>query len=250
MFQEHLFLDPPKDDASLLKYMDFAKFVSLLETQALFFVRADKLSDPSEGAPPGLNVNLWYKQHSGPLEEIFNELNVHTMKYIYRNNRRFSLINCWNESDEDTSVLWERFAQGTYGCAIKTDFQTLRSCFKNEENFSIGRVKYIDYDTDVIPEGNIYYPFMYKHKNFEAESEIRVIINAWPRDSNCIDITQEICEVGKYYNVDCAVLMKEIIVSPKAEYWFVELVETLVSRYGLNVPVNQSKLKINPITKG
>lgn len=246
MLQTHLFSDPPEDDTNLLRYMDFAKFMSLLENQALFFVRADKLSDPYEGAPPDHNVEYWYQQHSGLFKDTFNEMQVKTMEYIYKNNRRFSLINCWNESDKDLSVLWQKFTQGTYGVAIKTDFQTLRTSFINEENFSIGRVKYIDYDTDIIPEGNIYYPFMFKRKKFEIEKEIRVIISAWPLESICVDLTQEICEVGKYYGVDLSVLVKEIIVSPKAEYWFVDLVNTLVSRYGLNVPVNQSKLNINP----
>ena len=249
MFQKHLFSDPPEDDASLLRYMDFAKFVSLLEHQALFFVRADKLSDPHEGAPPVLNKMLWYQQHSGLFEDIFNEMYVYAMESILEFSRRFLLINCWNESDEDTFALWERFTQETYGLAIKTDFQTLRGCFENE-NFSIGRVKYIDYDTDTIPAGNIYFPFMYKRKKFEIEKEVRVAINALPLGSDCIDITQDICELGKYYDVNFAVLVKEIIVSPKAEYWFVDLVNTLVSRYGLNVPVYQSKLKVNPIAKG
>lgn len=246
MFQEHLFFDPPEDDSSLLRYMDFAKFVSLLDNQALFFVRADKLSDPYEGAPPDLNIKHWYQQHSGLHKDIFNELNVQTMEFFYKNNRRFSLISCWNESDKDTPALWQEFTQVTYGIAIKTDFQTLKKCFENEDKCSIGRVKYIDYTTDSIPAGNIYYPFMYKRKNFEIEKEVRVIINAWPLGSGYIDATQEICKVGKYYNVDVSVLVKEVIVSPEAENWFVDLVNTMVSRYGLNVPVNQSKLNIKP----
>ena len=43
MYQEHPSFNPPSDNATLWRYMDFTKFVSLLDKSALFFVRADKL---------------------------------------------------------------------------------------------------------------------------------------------------------------------------------------------------------------
>ena len=50
MYEEHETFTPPSSDAILWRYMDFTKFVSLLEKQALFFPRADKLGDPFEGS--------------------------------------------------------------------------------------------------------------------------------------------------------------------------------------------------------
>jgi hypothetical protein len=50
MYQDHPLLSPPPDDAVLWRYMDFTKFVSLLETSALFFCRPDQLGDPFEGS--------------------------------------------------------------------------------------------------------------------------------------------------------------------------------------------------------
>ena len=41
MYKEHPAFNPPTDDAVLWRYMDFTKFASLLESSALFFVRAD-----------------------------------------------------------------------------------------------------------------------------------------------------------------------------------------------------------------
>ena len=43
-------LDIPPIDVQLWRYMNFAKFVSTLETRQLFFTRADKLDDSFEGA--------------------------------------------------------------------------------------------------------------------------------------------------------------------------------------------------------
>ena len=45
MYETHpLFVAPP-GDALLWRYMDFTKFVSLLDTSSLFFSRADLLGD-------------------------------------------------------------------------------------------------------------------------------------------------------------------------------------------------------------
>ena len=49
MYKEHRACNPPSSDAILWRYMDFTKYVSLLEKRALFFARADKLEDPFEG---------------------------------------------------------------------------------------------------------------------------------------------------------------------------------------------------------
>ena len=58
MYKEHRVFNPPESDAVLWKYMNFTKFVSLLEKQALFFARADKLGDPFEGSFSKANKQL------------------------------------------------------------------------------------------------------------------------------------------------------------------------------------------------
>ena len=54
------FHNPPPADTILWRYMDFTKFVSLLEKRSLFFARADKLGDPFEGATPINNIKARY----------------------------------------------------------------------------------------------------------------------------------------------------------------------------------------------
>ena len=50
MYEESPFCTPPPDDAVLWRYMDFTKFVSVLDKRALFFSAADKFGDPFEGS--------------------------------------------------------------------------------------------------------------------------------------------------------------------------------------------------------
>ena len=58
MYEDHPNFSPPEPGAVLWRYMDFTKFVSLLDTQSLYLARADQLSDPFEGSFPALNVAL------------------------------------------------------------------------------------------------------------------------------------------------------------------------------------------------
>ncbi len=52
MFEEHPCFNTPSDDTKIWRYMDFTKFVNLLDTKSLFFVRSDKFDDPFEGLYP------------------------------------------------------------------------------------------------------------------------------------------------------------------------------------------------------
>ena len=51
-YEEHPVTEKPEDEnVAIWRYLDFTKFVSLLDRRALFFVRADKIAelDPFEG---------------------------------------------------------------------------------------------------------------------------------------------------------------------------------------------------------
>jgi len=43
-------LQKPEDPMKVWRYIDLAKFVSMLETQSIYFSRMDLFSDPFEGA--------------------------------------------------------------------------------------------------------------------------------------------------------------------------------------------------------
>jgi hypothetical protein len=43
-----LFVQPPNLDITVWRYMDFAKYVSLLANKALYFTRLDLFDDPFE----------------------------------------------------------------------------------------------------------------------------------------------------------------------------------------------------------
>ena len=241
MYEEHPVFNPPPAGAVLWRYMDFTKFVSILDKRALFFARADKLGDPFEGSFSKVNEKLrpeWYGDN-------YHVINPQLVNHI-RESRRFTLINCWHESIHESEAMWRLYAREGDGIAIKTDFDSFKKSFTCNEKIYIGRVSYIDYENDVIPESNTFYPYLYKRQSFEHEHELRAIVQTLPSKNGSIDYSQDTYDVGEYYKVDLSLLIKEVVVAPFAPDWFLELVNSVAALYTLKVSVVKSVLADNP----
>ncbi len=245
MYAESPFCKPPPDNAVLWRYMDFTKFVSLLETNQLFFARADKLGDPFEGSFSRGNIErrpMLYSDLENP-EDVFT-----TIGWYVRELRRFTLISCWHENSSESAGMWKLYSRETDGIAIKTDFNSFKQSLKNSEHVSVGQVQYVDYGQAFIPENNGLAPFLHKRQDFNHEREVRAIIQEPPVNDGKFDPSQDICDVGKYYEVDLSLLIKEVVVAPFAEDWFLELIQSvIVNRYKFDMPVVRSNLAQNPV---
>ena len=87
--------------------------------------------------------------------------------------------------------------------------------------------------------------FLCKRKSYEHEREVRAIIQIPPTadeqagDGKRIVYPQDIC-------VDLSCLIKEVIVSPYAPNWHLELIKSVAACYKLAAPVVRSALADNP----
>ena len=244
MYKEHEVFTPPSSDAILWRYMDFTKFVSLLKEQGLFFARADKLGDPFEGSDPKLNAALRPLSFEAICAEspLSAEDILHTFTQLVKNLPRWTLINCWHENAHESEAMWKLYTRETDGIAIKTDFDSFKDSFTCSEDIFIGSVNYIDYNSDHIPEDNLFYRYLHKRKSFEHEREIRAIGQDVPTNKHGVDWAQDICDIGKYYEIDLPVLIQEVVVAPFAPDWFLELVKSITVRYNFEFPVVKSTL--------
>ena len=262
MYKEHPAFNPPPDDGVLWRYMDFTKFVSLLESRALFFVRADKLGDPFEGAPAIKNKELHIKAYVSrpPKENVLQyfaprdqwpriaEEHVQERMAYWRKQRKFILVSCWHESSHESAAMWRLYARETDGVAVKTDFSSFKKSFKSSEDIFVGQVEYVDYEETLIPEYNLFSSYLHKRQDFKHEQEVRAITTTWPKTVDEVNQPPDICDVGRNYEVDLSLLIKEVIVAPYADDWFLDLIRSVtVHRYGLEVPVVRSDLAQKPI---
>jgi len=245
MYEEHPIFQKAPDEAKLWRYMDFTKLVSLLEQEALFFCRSDKLGDPFEGSLTKATVAAIEKEFADIPEEQLSKLTGG-----YKEWQRCTVLNCWTMSDHESAALWVQYLQSPEGVAIQSTFGRLTESFVagGDRPVYVGTVHYIDYETDLVPVSNAMYPFLYKRKSFEHEHEVRAVIFKIPTEDGKINWEFEPFESGgEYVSIDIDRLIEAIYVSPTAPGWFKVLVESVVARYGLDTPVINSSLADRPV---
>ena len=246
MYKEDERFNAPPAEAVLWRYMSFTKFVSLLARNALFFARADKLGDPFEGALSPVNVALRPLLYKDDFPEDKRNLIGDFMKDL----RRFMLVNCWHENENESDAMWKLYSNIEDGIAVKTDFQSLCGSLKGLQEVRIGKINYVDYGTTFIPENDAFKPIMYKRNSFEHEREVRAVILEIPPSSDegfIVGRKPSVYEVGAYHEVDASMLIKEVLVPPYAEDWLTELVQTTAETFKLGAPVRKSSLAVQPV---
>lgn len=249
MYKEHpVFERPDNENIKIWRYLDFTKFVSVLDKQALFFTRADRLPDPFEGSYSKANIELRPIIYKDISKDSFDKIQ-RPLQIFSKEIRRFTIMNCWHMNEYESAAMWKLYLKTDEGVAIQSTFKRLTESFYNyaEHDVYIGKVNYIDYETEWLPEGNAFYPFLHKRKSFEHERELRAIIQKVPTKDDKIDLTQEIFDIGAYITVDLDILIEKIFVSPPTPKWFNEVVKSIVDKYNLKKEVIQSSLAEGPV---
>ena len=255
------FHEPLPSEEVLWRYMDFTKFVSLLEKSALFFARADKLGDPFEGVIPKNNMADLEDEEKSMYEAVSVEL------------RRFMFISCWHESAHESDAMWKIYSSANSGVAIKTtgaafvesfDVEQMRPERVNDtdydaEQIHLGKVNYIDYTSGKIssPKDDWLSLYFHKRKSFEHEREVRAIIQYVPDEAKPENLPRLLTHErpptwpdrysspGVNCKVDLNVLIQEIVVDYSAD-WLLDLVDLVTKRYDLQVPIRRSDLAAVP----
>ena len=168
----------PPDATILWRYMDFAKFIHLLERQSLWFSRADQFEDPLEGTytdaeiehlrsldasntAPGLRVSDSYLR--GP-------------KYM----RTTAYVNCWRSGAGESLAMWDLYGKGSGIVAVKTTVENLKLAIAELPlRIFLGSVKYLDWDLASWDNNSLVMCFR-KDSSYQHEAEVRAII--WDQD--------------------------------------------------------------------
>ena len=239
--------EQPKGSSRLWRYMNFSKFVSFLDTSALFLSRADLLGDPHEGALSQLTkrrFSEWQKQTGKPQADMQVS---RVMEWV----RKSVFINCWHELEAESFSMWHQYS-GTDGLAIVTNVDSLvesLGCFSEDEEkqIRIGRVQYVDYGTELVPELDGM-PYFHKRKPFASERELRIakFVDFPTMDGGYIDVANSIDKAGIHLPVDMNTLIHRIVISPLAASWLISLVRSIAEKYELTVDVSASAMSSSP----
>jgi hypothetical protein len=242
---------PENLDLKVWRYIDFTKYVSMLSTSSLFFVRADMLDDKFEGTLPKKNIenrDLFYQNVSkqfganGDGLEFRKKLNISL--------RRAAGISCWQLSEFESAALWKLYLKSNEGVAIQTTFSKLSEAVDLvvPDEIYTGLVRYTDYDTDEIDEEMVFDRFLIKRQSFDFEKEVRsMFLRLEARNTaNAEERFENVVTPGETIRVDLGFLIESVVISPYADDWFFELVKSVTIKYGYTFPVIESKLKETP----
>jgi len=246
MYRDHPSFIPPEDvNVKIWRYMDFTKFVALLDSRSLWFTRSDKFEDPFEGSYPKMNI-VARENISGVSDAekpIISKL-IKGSSDVRRNWTHYVAINCWHMNEHESAAMWSLYLKSNEGIAIQSTFQRLRDSFSRAENdVYIGKVSYIDYNHEVIDNPSILSAFLYKRASYEHEKELRAVIlrlpGAGPRG---LDFSRETMDNGILVPVDLPLLVQTVYVAPNAPSWLTNLIKSVMHTYGFDFPLMPSPL--------
>jgi hypothetical protein len=239
MYKPHpVCITPENPDVQLWRYMDFAKFASLIDRQALFFARVQHLRylDPFEGSYSKITLD-----HALPpaLNRMLADFDRHIV------------VNSWHINDGESAAMWDLYLREPPGVAIRSTFRRLADSFSSlKSDILIGKVRYIDHLNEAMPPGTLKEGFnglaayMCKRKSFQHEAELRALAIVQEQPGN---IESFLGDGGLYIPVNLDGLIEEIVVSPKAPKWFLGLVVSVAKQYKLEKPVRRSTADEYPV---
>ncbi|MDX2005618.1 MAG: DUF2971 domain-containing protein [Meiothermus sp.] len=242
---------PPKKK-KIRRYITLEKYSRLIETNSLWFARADTLGDPYEGSLPLENLlkrPTEYEQQVRFFKSIGISVKRSLFEYYLAVSESFAkarlnmFISCWQVSDYESESMWKAYTPGDQGVCIESDFLSLKASLisKFYPPISAGLVKYVDFETEEIDSNNPHSVVSTKRKEFESDKELRAILFQ-PQFGNKSPF--EIPR-GIQVTVDTRKLIHRVIVNPYANESTLNTLKQICEKHGLTAPV-QSKLS-NPV---
>ena len=235
----------PEGTATLWRYMSFAKFCSLLDSEALFFALTGDMVDKYEGfiCPPRPREHGdTHRQAEQDAYELLSSL------------ARKTLVSCWTESEHESNLMWESYA-GSEGVAIRTTFQRLQDSIRlvGEPPVTFGRVEYVDYSQGEVPRLGLS-PLFHKRLEYRGEGEVRAVLPApspknWFTGSPVVvapdfSLDPDVDEQrGRYVPVNLEILVEKIVLSPNAKPWFAEVVQSAIRNSAVKARVTRSSME-------
>ncbi|WP_245667278.1 DUF2971 domain-containing protein [Leptospira tipperaryensis] len=180
-------------------------------------------------------------------------------------------IYCWHENAGESESMWRIYANK--GLALKSTPAKLKSSLtlpKSGETYNcisaLNHVKYIDDPVSIIENlmvtnnkdsepspdngffkhvlrAELYKSYLLKHSAYRYENEVRFILQEKENSSlNVMDMKNTFN--GKYIKADIEQMITEIVISPYAEDWFIDVVAGVIEKEGVNLKLEKSSLNV------
>ena len=235
-----LFMPPANPDIPLWRYMDFTKFVSMLQNDGIYFPTVEMLVDPFEGSYARGNEEFRPRVY----KHLPNRLHL-TAGEMVKRLRGHVAVSCWHSNEQESAAMWKLYALTHEAVCVQTTFRKLQAAM--DQQARVGMVRYVDYEKGWIPESNPLAPFLYKRKSFEHEREVRAIIEPAEMTALLLKANEPTASSGRWVKINVAETIEKVLIAPNAPPWFLELVQKVTAKYEHGaVPVVPSVLARAP----
>jgi hypothetical protein len=221
------------------RYLDFPKFVNLLQKSSLFLSRADRFEDKFEGSfTPTTKAFLEKYYRENNVEFTFDQFKTSLKKAVF--------INCWHISASENMAMWKIYGNSSGSIAITSLVNKLEMQLKNHTLSNLLRltkVEYIDHFGDPTIDTSKYTNlFTYKLIPYYFEQEVRIIGDFFPIPEVLANPA-----IGWELDVNLHELIQSIIVSPESPEWFYSVAEGICEKYGFKHLLQRSALSKEPM---
>ena len=177
MSEEIIRYEEVSPTAKLWRYMDLAKFISLIGKKKLYFASLESFEDIFEGAKGIIErKGIWNEFYTEFLEWAIRtppEGNTRdlTDEYVEKNaamilsnleragvsERKDIFVSCWHCNQYESEAMWKLYSTNVENAiAIQTTSQQLYEALGKDPSVEIGKVRYIDFTKQFAPINGSY----------------------------------------------------------------------------------------------
>ncbi|GAB3883371.1 DUF2971 domain-containing protein [Spirosoma agri] len=248
-----LFNVPIGENPKIWRYMDFTKYVSMLNSSKLHLTRCDQFEDQYEGYTPKQEVlkrlEEFKKEHTDK-HKYTPEQSSELLKWVWEKfQRQYIFINCWHMNEYESAAMWKLYAKSNEAISIQTTYDKLRNALPM--SCHVGKVKYIDYQVYTKEKDEKTYNVMFKRKSFEHEKELRVcyadVYDFEQAIKNPDSFEQDNPRTYEQVPINLSEIIEAVLIAPGAPRWFSDLVEDVTEKFDCHFPIIHSDLNKGPI---
>jgi hypothetical protein len=238
-YEIHPEIVTPHDETVLWRYMDFAKFVQLIDTKSLWLSRQDQFEDPLEGTLTDgelQQLRAFQDSIATPFLDRYQDVSSFLRRPVF--------VSCWRSGHHESMAMWDLYGKGSGIVAVKTTVALLKKALTDfTRPVYIATVNYIDWSQGT-GTNNILVRCTRKDISYQHEEEVRALM--WGHDflhapsPQETEPTSEAIPVGMPVPFEAKRFLTEVVVGPREPGWVLPLVTSVMKMYGLPQPVSVS----------
>ena len=234
-YEYHPHVVTPPDDSVLWRYMELTRFLRLIDGRYLWFSRVDKFNDPLEGTLT--DGEFLYKPESPDEPPTLRDATADPFAQAIRHT---TYVNCWRMGENESMAMWDLYGKGTGVVAVTTTVGHLKRQLENDQrSVYIAEVRYVDWQASNALRG-MFDLITRKDSSYEHEGEVRLFF--WNTAGLRTDGAYSSDEIppGLTFGINPQETLTQIWISPREHPSMKPLIEGLIARYGLRIPIKLS----------